>query len=159
MITLDFDGQLIDLPEWSLLRSAKSTLVKLILVARLYNKLSPIWKSLPSVHKGSLKDQYWIAFTIMRCLTHCYENNLIEFQRGRENPLSYTTRFTVNIRQTGAESTMRLILPVRFLLGSSPVQLLIDYHSGSDVKKLNAMGIGENYRELCRLLVTCFISF
>ena len=42
-ITLYFNGEVLYLTEWTQMRSAQSTVVKLIPAVKLYQKLNPMW--------------------------------------------------------------------------------------------------------------------
>ena len=87
-ISLDINGHIVEIPEWSQLHYAENTLVKLILVVRFHKKIVQIWKILGSVQKTpSLKRTYIIAGVIMRCLTVCCGNDLIKFHNEQsKNP-------------------------------------------------------------------------
>ena len=89
-LSIDFNGQHIPLPEWSHLRFAKSTLVKLVLIARFFKKLDPVWDSLsPQQKSRPLKKQYYCARSIILCLRRCCGNKLKTFQKRRENPFKH----------------------------------------------------------------------
>jgi hypothetical protein len=87
-ITFDINGHTVEISEWSQLQLAKNTLVKLILVVRFYQTIAPIWKDHDRVHKTkSLKDKYYTAGAIIRCLTECCGNDLIRFHDGQSENL------------------------------------------------------------------------
>ena len=69
------------LPEWPEMRSARNTLVKLILVVRFHWKLHPIWDSLNNQQNGkqNLKWKYSMVRAIVFCLKACCQNNLKQF--------------------------------------------------------------------------------
>ena len=85
------------LPEWAQMRSAESTLAKLILAVRFCRKLDAIWDQLSRAQKtkNGLNRHYRFARAILFCLTYCCGNNLAQFQTGKENPF-ITTCFPVN---------------------------------------------------------------
>jgi hypothetical protein len=69
-----------DLPEWSLMQYAETTLAKLVLVARLHRKLDAIWGELgPGRDKTNLFKRFSSCRAIMLCLRGCCCSDLIKF--------------------------------------------------------------------------------
>src|SRR5689334_23974739 len=82
-ITVEVNGSAVYLSEWSEMRSAKDTLVKLILAVRFYRKLRPIWDRLDNEQKyaDELLVKYLDVRAILFCVKGCCQNNLVKFYK------------------------------------------------------------------------------
>jgi hypothetical protein len=131
LATITHNGRTVDIPEWSQMWGAESTLVKLVLVVRFYRKIAPIWKDLDAAQKTkALRNNFCSAGAIIGCLTECCGNNLIRFHAEQpENPFrhrNYACHCRVDRHITAARTNV----------------------------DLNLKSIEENYLELCHLLVS-----
>jgi hypothetical protein len=81
-ITVQVDGRdVVCLQEWSEMRSARDTLLKLILAVRFHRKLHPIWNSLDTVQKrtNNLGKKYTAVRAFSFCLKACCMSDLTQF--------------------------------------------------------------------------------
>ena len=89
-LVLHVNGHAIYLPEWSQMRSAGSTAVKLILAARFSQKLDAVWPQLdPAFRDVSLGKMHRAVRAILRCFESCCHDNVVEFCRRWGNPFSH----------------------------------------------------------------------
>jgi hypothetical protein len=142
--SIDVNGRKIDLPEWSLLQYAETTVVKLVLIARFHQKVDAIWNEIDNAPKTRFCKQFSIARSIMICLRGCCGSNLIKFHIGQKKNTFQHNNYSC---QCSLDEIPDDILPLDLNLRSAHYPLL-------NVQELNAKSIVEVDQELCSLLVS-----
>ena len=77
-----------ELTEWSDIFNSKSSLQRLILFANLYLELNRVWSEVakPSTSRGL----HVTCHAIFSCVTHCCDNDLVEFMNRWGYPFKYS---------------------------------------------------------------------